>query len=291
MFHNRRSYSERRRSPLRILLIVAIAAILLTVIIGNVLRLTLNEEDYLSLREPPKAPDPPRFTSSVKKLHAYPYTFGNSLDSVWENSQVSLTVNTPDGTLFYTSPVSAHLGFSSSSEKELEVNLDRLGEAASYVSGVFYSKAPSLSSSALCDAEAMREAAILREFLREGGDEILLMGLPFKNKEVKTSLILSYVKAIKTALEDAPLAVAIPLSALEDDSAHRLLSSLRAECDLLALDLTAADGSLTPEEWLAKCDYYLSQYDMRLILSDAQDALVEAAMSLPDVEVIKNTAS
>ena len=284
--HNRRSYSERKRFPFRVILIVAVAAILLTVIIGNLLRVFLPAEDYAALREDPSASKPPNFTSSVKNIHAYPYVLGASLDSVWESSQVSVTLNTPSGALVYTSPAARHLAFSTSSEKELEPAMDLLNEAASYVSGVFYSDTPTLDAK-LCDAEAMREAAILREFLREGGDEILLMGLPFQAEGIKTADILSYVKSIKTALEEAPLAVAVPLSALNGDGAHRLLAGLAAECDLLALDLTAADGSRTPEEWLSECDYYLSQYDMRLILSSAQTELVELAATLSDIEVVR----
>ncbi len=288
-FHNRRSYSERRRSPLRIILIVACAAILLTVIVGNLLHVVLSKEDYDALRDDPKIPEPPKFTSTVKNVHAYPYSLGASLDSVWERSQVSVTINFRDGTLAYVSPVSTHLGFSSASEKALENGMDQLSEAASYISGVFYTDTPSLDV-ALSDAEAMREAALLREFLRLGGDEILLMGLPFQAENVKTSSILSYVKSIKTTLENAPLVVAVPLSALDGEGGHRLLAALSAECDLLALDLTAADGSKTPEEWLTECDYYLSQYDMRLILSDAQKDLVERAEALSDIEIVKATS-
>ena len=137
----------------------------------------------------------------------------------------------------------------------------------------------------------MREAAILREFLREGGDEILLMGLPFNTEGVKSSAILSYVKTIKSSLENAPLAVAIPLSALDGEAGYRLLAGLSSECDLLALDLTAADGSRTPAEWLAECDYYLSQYDMRLVLSESQKELAEQAVTLSDIEIIQAFAN
>ncbi|MBE6588640.1 MAG: hypothetical protein E7643_00550 [Ruminococcaceae bacterium] len=286
---NRRSYSERRRSPLRIILITVAAAILLTVIVGNLLRVTLGDEELLALQELPKTPEKPSFTSSVRNVHAYTYTLGSSLDRVWESSHASVSLNSPDGTLSYTSPVASHLDVPSHSERDLEVSMDRLNEAATYISGVFYTKAPTLASLSLCDAEAARDAALMREFLREGGDEILLLGLPFGNKEVKTSLILSYIKAVKSSLEDAPLAVALPLSAIDGKNGHSLMASVAAECDLLALDLRTADGSRTPEEWLAECDYYLSQYDMRLILSETQTELIAAAERLSDIQTVKKT--
>ena len=283
-YRNRHSYKERTRSPLIILIICALSALALTVIVGNLLRLVVDDETDAALRGEVEEVMPPHFTSSVKNVHAYAYALGASLDRVWEDPQVSVSLNMPSGALTYRSPVATHLGSKSYNTRDLVSSMEELSEASTYISGVFYPCAPRLSSASERDAEALREATLMREFLREGGDEILLCSLPFG--DVKTDYIISYLKVIKANLEDAPLCVAIPLSELEKDNGYKLLAKLSDVCDLLAVDLCAADGDRSPEEWLAKCDYFITEYDMRLVLSESQKTLIEGARSLKDMQTL-----
>lgn len=286
MFGNRRSaYSEKRRSPLLIILIIAALVLVVTVIIGNLLPLFLSDAAYEALRGGAENEEPPQIHSTVKRLHAYAYTFGASVQDVWENPQASVTLNAPSTRLSYTSPVAKHLGYDSYRQSDLFDSMETLDEAASYISGVFYPHAPHLLDEELRDAEALREAALMREFVRAGGDEILLRDLPFANGEIDTADILSYVETVSTVLGDTPVVVAVPLSVLQSsEKSHRLLVRLLEVSDRLALDLGAADGSMTPEGWLSECDYYLSQYEMRLLLSESQTELIAAAEELPDLQ-------
>lgn len=284
--HHRRSHSEKRHSPLRIVLAVILLAVLLTVIVGNVLRLFLTEEDYTGLREQPSVPTPPSFTSTVRHVRAYHYTFGTSLERVWETSHASVSLNTPEGALLYKSPAAAHLGFSSQSETALASGMAKLQEAATYVSGVFYPQAVYLADE-LCDAEAAKETALMREFLRAGGDEILLLGLPFSNPDISTVKLLTYVRTVNRALGDIPLSIALPLSVIEGKNGYNLMAALSSECDVLALDLRGADSSKTAEEWLNTADYYLSQYSMRLILSESQTELLTAAERISNLQTVR----
>lgn len=284
MLGSRRGAYEKRRSPWIILAIVAATVLVITLIVGNLLPLLLNDAALEALRGGEDTPTPTPSTSTVKRLHAYAYTLGDALDSVWESPHASVTLNFPSGALTYASPVATHLGFVSYRSEELSKCMEELDEAASYISGVFYPLAPTLSSEELRDAEALREAALMREFLRAGGDELVLRGLPFEDGEIELSQILSYVETVSATLGDTPVVIAIPLSALEGKTAHRLLTRLAKVADRLALDLGAADGSLSPEEWLAECDYYLEQYEMRLLLSETQTDLIVAAEDLPDLQ-------
>lgn len=286
MFGNRRSaYSEKRRSPLFIILIVVAVVLVVTVIIGNLLPFLLSDAAYEALRGDKESDQPPVINSTVKKLHAYAYAFGDSVGDVWENPQASVTLNAPSTRLTYTSPVASHLGYDSYRQRDLFECMETLDEAASYISGVFYPHAPLLSSEDLRDAEALRESALMREFVRAGGDEILLRDLPFSNEEIDLADILSYIETVSTALGDTPVVVAVPLSVLQSTNKnHRLLTRLSEVSDRLALDLGAADGSMTPEGWLTECDYYLSQYEMRLLLSESQTDLIAAAEGLSDLQ-------
>jgi hypothetical protein len=199
------------------------------------------------------------------------------VSNVWETPQVSVSINAPSGRLTYASEAAKHLGYSSFRTPALYESMEELDEAASYISGVFYPYAPHLADEDRRDAEAYREIALMREFLRAGGDEILIRSLPFGEEGVELSDLCAYVESVSTALGDAPVAVAVPLSALTSTkAAHRLLSRLSEVCDRLVIDLGAADGSLSPEQWLAECDYYITQYEMRILLSETQTDLLAA---------------
>lgn len=281
---SRSTYSETRGFPWKFLLIFAGAILAVTVIIGNLLPLLLNEAAYEALRDGKEETDTPRKESDVKRLHAYAFTLGADLDSVWENPHASVTLNAPSASLAYTSEVASYLGYDSYRSKSLTSGMEALDEAASYISGVFYPYAPYLSDEGRRDAEALREVALMREFLREGGDEILLRDLPFTKDGIALSDILSYLETVKGGIGDAPLVVAIPLSSLDGKNGHRILSRISEVADRLALDLGSADGSMTPEQWLSECDYYLSQYDMRLLLSASQTELIAEADGLRDIQ-------
>ncbi len=284
-FNSRRgAYSEKRRPPWLFLLIFAAALLTVTVIIGNLLPLLLNEAAYEALRQGTEEEEPPQIQSTVKRLHAYAYTLGADLDDVWENPHASVTLNAPSTRLSYTSAVASYLGYESYRSTNLNDSMEELDEAASYISGIFYPYAPYLESEDLRDAEAARETALMREFLRAGGDEILLRSLPFSQDGIELSDILNYVENVSTALGNTPVVVAVPLSVLGEKNSHRLLVRLSEVADRLCLDLGAADGSLTPEGWLSECDYYLSQYQMRLLLSQSQTDLIAAADNLNDVQ-------
>lgn len=285
-FHERRSaYSEQRKSPLPLILIVLAITLALTVLIGNLLPLFLSDAALEALRGDGGEKEPPRVTSSVKKLRAYAYLLGGDLGDVWENPHASVSLNAPSSSLAYTSTVAGYLGYSSYRSAKLAECMEELDEAATYISGVFYPRAPYLSSEALRDAEAAKETALMREFLRAGGDEILLRDLPFGVDGVELEDILSYVETVATALGDSPTVVAVPLFALSDGkSAHRILSRLADVADRLALDLGAADGSLSPEDWLKESDYFLRQYEMRLLLSETQTDLALAADGYADLQ-------
>lgn len=286
MFGSRRrgNYSESRKFPWLFLLIFVSVVLAVTVTVGNLLPLLLGEEEIGALQGGKEEEGSPRPESTVKRIRARAYTLGASLDSVWEYPHVSVSLNAPSGRLAYVSAVSKHLGYDSYRTRAFGESMEELDDAASYISGVFYPYAPYLSSKDLCDAETQKEIALMREFLRAGGDEILLRDLPLLDEEIDLSDILSYVETVSDSLGDAPLVVAVPLSALEGKTAHRLLTRLGEVCDRLALDLGAADGSMTPEEWLTECDYYLSQYQMRLLLSESQTELLSAAEDRDDVQ-------
>lgn len=292
LFGNRRNTHRRGNlSPLAIVLICAGAALLLTIIIGLMLNVWLDDEAYerLTKGEKPEEEAVEQNKSYTRNIHADAYVFGGEAESVWESlAEVSVTLNTPTGQINYTSEVATYLGMTSVSERVL---YDAMGEVhmfAGFVSGVFYPQALYQEGADLQYAIAAKECALMKEFLHAGGNEILLCGIPFAQTD--TASVLRYVEQAKAMAGETPVGVAVPLALARADGAWTLLESLAKVCDFLAIDLTEATSVGGAEQIMTDARYYIQQYDMRVILSEQQEELILAVYTYPDVQIITHYA-
>jgi len=287
------AYGERRLSPWLIIAICAAGALLITIVIGNLLKAWLDDETYRALTEgateaPTEETTPP---SQYKYVHANAFIPGENTDHIWEDPEVSILINTPDGAVCYSSPVTAYLGLSSLRDTELSVAFEDLSAAASHISGVFYPRAYAMETADLRYAETAKEAALLREFLEAGGNEIVLVGLPWESETIGRDVLLQYVRDLRSILGDTPIGVAIPLSVANAGKNWRLLANVGKTCDFQLLDLREADGTRAPEDWLTDYRYFREQYDMRLLLGADQEDLIEAAKEYDNVQTVTEIAS
>lgn len=268
-----------RLSPWAIAGICVGAVILLTVIVGNLLTIWLDDETYdrLTAKKPPAQESDPLVKTAVQDVNAYPYAFGDPLGDVLDLPAVSLSINRPDGHMSYTSAVSAHQGLAGDSIS-LESALPELNAYTPYVSGVYYSQAYRQSSKELQFAVTAEEGALLREFLGAGGKEVILTSLPFSS--VPHAELTEYVASLKRAIgAKGALGVAIPLWVAQSGNGWEIVGTLLSVCDFCVLDVTdvvteGENPTVTPEALLKEADYCLKQYDMRLLLSEKQTALL-----------------
>lgn len=299
-FHHRHAHPTRLH-PVAIVGICLAAAILLTVIVGSLLRGLLDDETYKKLTQGEETDvndaEPPR-TANARDLNAYPFALGEDAENAVGMTSISVSMNTPDGTILYTSDVTERLGLAATEQIDLQETLGEVSAFVPYVSGVFYPQAFEQETPDARYAVCAVESAVMREFLHAGGSEILLCGLPLA--EENTDAIIEYVKTVRFATGNAPIGIAIPLSVAADTNNWELLARLFDACDLLAVDLTAEvcdDADLddtgyspTADAILARCAYLLSQFDTRLIFSDTQTALISTAQmqARPDFQVIRH---
>lgn len=290
MFRTRRRRYDRptgRPSPWLILLLCAVGAAILAVVIGNLLRLWLDDETYNRLTggEETTGEETTAYSSYLRDISAIPFRFGDSYDAVWENPEVAVSLNTPDGKLNYTSPVSVFLGLNAKSELSLPAQMAELSHAASYISGIFYPQALKEESEDLQKAVSGQECALIGEFLRAGGSEILLCGM--NPETIPAKDLEQYLRSVREAAGGAPLGVAVTLSAATAGNAWEMLGQILKICDFCALDLT--DLTVTDAAGLLRsCDYLLRAYDMRLLILSTQTELLAEAEGryLTDIERI-----
>ena len=283
-----RRFRHHRQTPSKIPVwaIVAIclgAAIIIAVIIGNLLKLWLDDETYQKLTSVTTVSDEQTSTpSAVRDVHAYPFIIGNDPNETANRLALSISINDPTGAMQYTSPVALYQERDCANEAQLSESIGALRARGAYVSGVFYPQALEQAGTDLRYAAATEEGALMREFLQMGGNEIVICGLPFT--AASSEALINYLTVIKTAVGDAPLGVAIPLAVAEGASGGLLLEKLLTVGDLCALDMTDAiilDETLNDvgvcaeaDEALKHIQFYLDQYDMRLLLSEEQTLFV-----------------
>lgn len=282
----KRSYRSRSRmnGRLRPLVIVGIclgAAILIAVIVGNLLKLWLDDETMQQLKgeqtQPPvsEAPSP---EPSAPTIHAYPFTLGDKADSLTADgiapAALSISLNTPNGELLYSSPVSDYQGIVGNPKVPLSESLEALWQIVPYLSGVFYPQAPLIEDENVRYAAIASEIALLREFIHEGGSEILLVGLSFDAEHRAVSV--HYINEIRRALSDTSVGISIPLSVAMSANGLELLPSLSEIASFLAVDICDEAPDEDGTAVLNAC-YYVSQYRMRMLLSSIQFDFISIA--------------
>ena len=282
-YRRRTHRGEIKMHPLAILGICLAVAVVVTVVIGTLLRRWLDDDTLhrLTVGEETENDDTSSDVSAVRMLNAYPFSLEDRLDSILGKTSASVCLNSPAGEPQYCSELTRYFGYEDGSKPELTEKMQSLVSFIPYVSGVFYSNALSYEGEGPRFAAATDEAALMREFIRAGGSEILLCGLPTE----QTDALLSYLENLRFAVgADIPIGVAVPMSVAESERGWHVISKLLTAYDFCALDVTAApmvEGdadelgvSPSAEQVIARADYYVSAYGMRLLLSARQELLL-----------------
>lgn len=275
----------QKMRPYSIVLICLAAAILLTLTVGNLLRLWLDDETYRKMIEGveplPGETQAPEVNGVA--INAPLWRIGDRIAPLEGSNAVSIPLNTADGTMRYTSDVVRYFGLSAEQgAPALGSEMQELLLSIPYASGVFYSSALSYELADLRYAATVREAAILREFYHAGASELVIRGLPLETATVDE--VRAYASAIRVDAQNFRLGIAVPISVAESDAGWRILSQLQGIADFFVLDVTAepleddADeygNSASAAELLGRSNYFLSQYQMRLMAADTQTLLVD----------------
>ena len=277
--HRRRSVGSYRHTlpPWILILICFAVALILALIVGNVLKSCLDEDAYHRLVSPAEdeAPNDP-IQTDVPDVQASAYALGESLDTVDWQAAVSVSINRADGSLTYHSPVSEQLGMIGTDACSLPEIMPPLLAQTSYVSGAFTPLALKQTSSDLRFAVTAQECALLREFVGLGGDDVVLIGLAVDADGM--AQLRDYVAALRQAIGDTPIGIALSPDTVTAENGFATVSDLLAFVDFCLLDLRAEtpDSTEAAVSRLSALSYYFTQYDLRLLLSADQSALISA---------------
>lgn len=271
--------------PLVIVAICLAVAVLLTVVVGNLLKIWLNDDLFAKLTAGYETDAPEEGGDeqpTVRNVNAYLFELGSNVDGAVGKTSLSVPINKPDGTMCYSSDLTEYLGLASDPKVSLDETLAEAYEMVPYISGVFYSQALTHESEDLRYAATVREAAILREFLRAGGSEIVIRGLPVDR--LTPDEVRAYVDTLRSSAESFHIGIALEWDMVRAENGWRIPAVFAPLADFCVLDLTGADLesddvdeigiSASADRLLADCQYYMSQYGLRVLVSDAQESLI-----------------
>ena len=287
--HRHHRTRTRRLSFAAIAAICVACALVFSIVTGLVLRSLLDEETLLRLsRQSTTQTVEDPIETYLPAISATPIRLREVTDTMPPLAAVSVTLNSSKGTLYYTSPVGTYYGLPSTPNTDLYTVLTALDVASSYISGVFHPQAFLQATTDMHYAVAAEERALLREFVRNGGDEILLVNVPLDADTVTTAA--AYAKGIKQDIGSHAVGVAVPLSVATAENGWEILGTLLKSCDFCALDLRAeaAGTEDNAKTLLSTIAYYLEQYDMRVLVSESQTVLIDAiqAAGIADYEIL-----
>lgn len=297
----RRFHTRKGLHPAAIVAICLAAAILLTVITGNLFGMLLDEETYDRLTKGDRETEPLPTGDGAKKraVNAYPFTLGDPAELAGGVPAVTVVLNDPeDGSMAYASDTTVYLGLAANESVKLHESLAELSVYTPFIGGVFYSQAFKHSLPDLMYAKGAEEAALLREFSRAGGSEIVLCGLPLDDASINA--VCSYISLVSHAVGSTPVGVAIDASDPRLSEKWECLAKIAEACDFMVLDLRGFaldsedvdDTGISPkaEALMRELAYYFKTYSMRPLLSEAQTGLLSTleARLYPDYQVVAN---
>lgn len=287
------------RKPLVLIAVLVAVVLIATVVAGNILNSCLDDETYKKLTEgdgtgKAEGTTAPTAQRTAPQLHAYPFTLGASLRTLGNDPPEALAIPiNGDSDVLYHSPVVDYLalpvadGAAASAEKSMTALLERVP----YLIGVWQPSLPSGATEAVLRAAAVRDAAVLREFLSMGGSELLLTGLSLSGDALEATL--TYLFALQEALGgNVSLSASVPLAVATGEDGWDVLYALGKCVSFLTLDLrgeadigTQESGTgeagttegAQAESPLLRAQFYLSGYQMRLLLAESQKALIRSA--------------
>ena len=244
----------------------------------------LDEEDYQRLTEGTKESQPlPEGDVKVRRINAYPSSFGAAIENAGGYPAISVCINDPqDGKMAYTSDMTSYLGLLGNENVGLHETFVELSVFTSYVSGVFYPQAFAQTLPDLVYAKGAEEAALLREFSRAGGADVVLCGLPLDGANIHA--VCEYVSLVSHAMGDTPVGVAVRVDDPNLGDGWESLARLERVCDFFVLDLRGAELptddldeagiSASAEALLQENAYCITAYSMRLMLDAGQSGLL-----------------
>lgn len=187
-------------------------------------------------------------------------SFRSAIRGYMQSSAIVYDINGVDGVYFKTDIA----GINSLCDMTVEEIGDVLSGEDRY--GIACFSVGSLNDSTLKDKLSM-ELAVISEAASFGVNEIMLFGLPSDTESSK--YVGAYLSFVEADLKKTAITVVLSRNDIDTAGASRLISSSLAYVDGYAIDMRTANNNELPR-LIEKCAYYITNYNARVIVNDAE---------------------
>lgn len=206
---------------------------------------------------------------------------------------VSLCLRDDAGNVCFRSQVAQTLTGQTPTGVDLSLLLPALDKAGIYTSAVFGVTLFAESDPVRYDLLRAYELSLAAEIGMSGVKEILLTGMPLSVDTLDS--VTEFLHELDALLPDAVnLAVAVPLDTTRTAGGTVLIKQLSLACDTVALDLRAMVADDPDALYDAACaifadaSLYFSKYNMRVLISPADDTAYSTFRQALEVNGIHN---
>lgn len=221
----------------------------------------------------------------VKAVNAYPLplledgsSFSTRLSGIKEDAtSVCVSLNAPDGTLFYRSSVASKFTYLSikSDASALSSYVDSIDERDMYITATLHVPTFKETSDDLtADVELSIWGSVACEAIRSGIGDVLLITDGASEEDVDKLCALA--ERIHITEEKAIIGLCLPSSVLEAEKSVSLIDKLSKAFDYLAFNATSVTGDGTlienTEDAIADMQLQLMYYKMRVLLPRGTNA-------------------
>ncbi|MBE6684669.1 MAG: hypothetical protein E7592_03345 [Ruminococcaceae bacterium] len=293
--YSRRTVLNRNRSRAWIYIVAIAAFVVLCLMISVGVGLLLSEKAEKYENSPKYDFDSKPYYSGdkvVKPVNARLYSFGDyaGLLTGVGITDFSVCLRAPDGSLTYDTEYDVSFGEAvGEGVSELSKYTTYIHENGGYVCAYFYVTSFGIEDEYLREIYKAYELALISEAARNGADEIMLVGLDVTDDNIDE--IKKFVSDASHSAGASILGVLVSPETfkLADEGIYHA-ARLRSVCDFVALDLrdlpddadeVEAEGEASLlDSTLGDMEYYISSYSMRIVFSEKNSSLCDAAIAL-----------
>lgn len=297
MSRRKNRYSRRTSVSLRkkrIITAVVVSVVSIVVLFGIAVGvgayLRHKAESYEPKKEYEFEDNAPPESDGAKSVCAPSFTYGDYLYGFIQKgyTELSLSLGTAESVTFDSGVAQSMVGVTCGDIK-LEDYSSLIHKYEGRACAYFLSNAFECEDENLRRVKKAYETALLCEAAEGGIDDILILGINVTKENCDE--VAKYLSELNAAVGDCSVGIAINTGTLllTEDEVY-IAAKLKSACDFVALDLryldfSGAEGSDSGEptnlaQYLSELKYYLSSYSLRLVFSDANEALFDEARDL-----------
>lgn len=275
-----------------IIIAVAILALVSAIITGTILGKTAEKSELESfgrhnLTDFGGVKQPAKDYASLKTVRAeYASSVGvdksafkKDVGSSDGGNSVAFKANDKDGNLFFMPQLASKkpLSFNVMASMTAEEAVSAINDNGKVSIAYFYSNALAESDAQLRITKMAEEIAIVSELCSAELFEIALFNLPDESDKVTS--VTPYLALLESVSKRTNICVVLSKENMESSGVTRIINATEGYADAYAIDMSGV-GNANLGAMIEKCAYFITNYNMRVIVADAEDEVKNETVAL-----------